>query len=294
MTESHSDQHYDALLEACTSNDLPRLKSLLDNPSVAEVALASPVKPFGLIKIPILNLSDMLKGAAKAGHSDIVEHLLAFAQRNNIAYDKVIDRCVTAAAIEGVNSLEVFRVFVKVWPGSASLDMGHINDPLSYSIAKRKVELVKFLLDNGVDPNLACAAYRGPGYYLRMSVSISTNLVDTEALLQHGAQIKHSGAIREAAGSGRVDALELLLKYGADIDERLPKDVGFLERKKRDQHASETPLHVAVLKNQVDVTRWLLNHGADTGVLDLQGRTAELIARESGEDDMIGLFEYRG
>ena len=111
-----------------------------------------------------------------------------------------------------------------------------------------------------------------------------------EALLQHRAQIKHSGAIREAARSGRVDALERLLKSGADINERLPKDVGFLERNKRDQHASETPLHVAVLNNQVDVTRWLLNHGAEAGIKDLQGRTAEMIARDLGEEDMICLF----
>jgi ankyrin repeat protein len=248
----------------------------------------------GLITLPILNLSDFLEGAARVGHSDIVEHLLAFAQRNNIAYNKLIHRHSAVAAIDGPNSLEVFRVFVKAWPESAKLEMGLLNDPLSYSIAHRKAELVKFLLDNGADPNLRCTSYRGPGYYLRESVITSTNLVDTEALLQHGAQIKHSGAIREAAKSGRVKALELLLKYGGDIDERLPKDVGFLERKKRDQHASETPLHVAVLNNQVDVTRWLLNHGADTEVLDLQGRTAELIALESGKKDIIGLFGYRG
>ena len=292
MTEAQSDQHYDALLEACTSNDLPRLQFLLDEPSVAEVALASPVKPSGLTTRPILNLSDLLESAAKAGHSDITEHLLAFAQRNNIAYEKVINRGITAAAIEGVNSLDVFRVFVKVWQESASLYMGHIIDPLSYSIAKRQVELVKFLLQNGVDPNRACATYKGPGFYLRTSVRRSTNLEDTEALLQHGAQIKHSGAIREAARLGRVDALQLLLKYGADINERLPKDVGFLERKTRDQYASETPLHAAVLNNQVDVTRWLLSHGADAGIEDLQGRTAGMIARDLGKDDMVGLFGH--
>ena len=290
MTEAQSDQHYDALLQACTSSDLPILKSLLDNPSVAEVALASPVKSFGLTTRPKLNLSDLLESAAKTGHSDIVEYLLAFAQRNNMPHDEVTDRNSTAAAIEGVNSLEVFRVFVKVWPGSASLDMGHIIDPLSYSIAKRQVELVKFLLDNGVDPNKACAAYKGPGHYLRTSVRRSTNLEDLEALLQHGAQIKHSGAIREAALLGRVDALELLLNYGADINERLPADVGFLERNKRDQHASQTPLHIAVLKNQVDVVGRLLDHEADARIKDLQGRTAEMIARDLGKDELISLY----
>ena len=291
MTEAQSDQQYNALLEACTSNDLSRFESLLDDASIAEVALASPVKPCGLTTRPILNLSDFLEGAAKAGHSDIVEKVLAFAQRNNIAYDKLIDRCSAVAAIEGTNSLEVFRVFVKVWPESAKLDMGLTQDPLSYSIAKRQVELVKLLLDNGADPNRACAAYKGPGYYLRMSVRVSTNLEDMEALLQHGAQIKHSGAIQEAARLGRVDALQLLLNYGADVNERLPKDVGFLERKKRYQHASETPLHVAVLNNKVEIMRWLLTHGADAGIEDLQGRTAEMIARDLGKDEMIHYSE---
>lgn len=290
-TETTDSQgQYNALLQACTTNDLHSLQTLLDDPSASEVALARPKKTYHLVTIPILNLFDLLAAAARAGNSKTAEHLLKFAHRNNIAYDELINGDIATIAIEGADSLEVFRVFVRAWPQAVNIDMGYVGDPLSYSIAQQQAKLARFLLDNGADPNRRCCAHTGPGHYLRFSVIMSRDLEAMQALLEHGAQVKRSGAVQAAAKLGHLDALELLLEYGADVNERLPAKVGFLSYKNKHQQASETPLHIAVLNGQVDAARWLLAHGPDPSIDDKQGRTPEMIACESGKEDLMKLF----
>jgi hypothetical protein len=57
-----------------------------------------------------------------------------------------------------------------------------------------------------------------------------------------------------AAYSGRIAAMELLLKHGASVDGAA--------------HLGLTGLHFAVIANRVDVARWLVEHGADPDVRD--------------------------
>lgn len=282
-------QTYQELCQACILGELTRLKNLLDDPAMAEVALARPVKHYNLVEKPILNLWDLLQIAARAGHGAIVGYLLVFAQQHDIPYPELINRDSAVAAIEGASSLEVFKVFVEAWPQATEVDMSLVGDPLAYAVSKDQTELVKFLLDKGTNPNRRCQAHAGPGHYLRRSVRSSSFEV-TNALLQHGAQVQHSGALREAARLGRVDALELLLKYGGDVNETLPPDVGFLVRDKRHQQATETPLHVAVLHDQVEAAQCLLAREADANKADAQGRTPRSIAQASSNHRLVELF----
>lgn len=216
----------------------------------------------------ILNVGDLLQIAAGSGQVKIVEQLLAFAKQHDISYSELINRDSAAAAIEGANSFEVFRAFVEAWPEAIKLEMSIVGDPLTYAVAKNQIELVKSLLGNGADPNRPRGPHAASGHHLRQSVRCSS-LEITKALLQNGPRAEHSGATQEAARLGRLDVLDVLHEYQADLNETLPADVGFLIRDKRHQQASETPLHIAVLYDQVDIVRWLLACCADATSKDV-------------------------
>ncbi|KAL8790746.1 MAG: hypothetical protein Q9195_006224 [Heterodermia aff. obscurata] len=288
MTTSEKNE-YEKLHEACEAGNITSLRSLLEDTAFTECALQRPVKQYNSITQPILNLVDLLKVATAKGHCATVSHLLAFGQEHNVSYVELITRDTAVAAMDGVNGLGVFRIFVETWPEVVELDMGHLGNPLAYAVVKDQIQLTKLLLDEGADPNRRCLAHKGSGHYLRQSVK-SSSLEITKTLLQHGARIQFSGAIQEAAKLGRVDVLELLLANGADVNEKLPADVGFLIHNQRYQQASESPLHIAALHDQIHSVRWLLAHGADPNITDAQGRTPVIIAQASTNDRLAETF----
>ena len=284
--------NYGKLLEACAAGNVDDLQRLLDHDSFVETVLDSPIQKYNLIVERRLNLLELLIISAATGHCSVVEKLVSFGQRHGIAGPTLIDRDVVIAAIDGVSSVEVFTLFIELWAGVVEVDLGHLGNPLAYATTKDKLELVKVLLEEGADPNRRCLAHVGSGHYLRQSAR-SASLEMTKALLEHGAKIKYSGAIQEAARLGRLDVLELLSEYGADLDETLPVNVGFLIHDKRMQLASQTPLHITILHGQVDAARWLVEHGADCAIEDAQGKTPGMIAQESGNQRLEELFPRR-
>lgn len=279
------------LLLACSDGNLPRLKTLLAEPSLVKVALAHQERPYNSVRLSIPNLRMMLANAARAGNAQIVELLLAFAHEHDVAYDTLIVRDVILPAIDSSN-VEVFKNFVRVMPESVNSELSLLGDPLSYAVGNDKESLVFFLLDHGANPNKPCAAHRGPGHHLRSSVQ-SSSLQVTNALLQHGAQVAQSGALQMAARQGRVDVLQTLLNHEADVNERLEPTVGFLSHKNKRQEASETPLHVATAHRQSEAVAWLLDHGANPENKDLQGQTPLMVAAEKGDQAVLDIFRAR-
>jgi hypothetical protein len=51
-----------------------------------------------------------------------------------------------------------------------------------------------------------------------------------------------------------------------------------------------TALHRAVALNRLDVAAMLLQHGADPGIEDTRGNTAEQVARKAGHESAITLL----
>ena len=69
----------------------------------------------------------------------------------------------------------------------------------------------------------------------------------------------------------------ILLKAGADIDSRT-------------KEAGSTPLIMAALEGHKNAVKWLLGHGADTSIRDLDGGTAEEVARDNGKGSIARLI----
>ena len=89
-----------------------------------------------------------------------------------------------------------------------------------------------------------------------------------------------------AVEKGRLDLLKQLVDNGGDVNERVDHNIGFFSYKTKKQQASETLLHIAVKNGYVEVVKWLLEQGADAGVVDLKGESAGELARRTGNEEM--------
>ena len=184
----------------------------------------------------------------------------------------------------------------------------------------RLLATARLLLDAGADPNTKDGRYGVPALYAvtgarsvlplaRMLLDAGANPTDGESVF-HAAQLFHE------------DALELLLKAGADLNfvgdwgntalyflltwhdiEREPKvgqgvrwlfahgaDPNVLSGKQR-----ETALHVAARKGQsIGTIQLLLDHGADLNATRADGSTAWVLARRGGHEAIAELLQRVG
>lgn len=189
-------------LKNITSGDLTRVDELLrENPSLIHAKTERGVS--------------VLMLAVYHGQQKVVDFLIARVPELNVheaAASGRLDR-VKSAWMDHPVSLEVFSAD-GFTPLALAAFFGH-------------KEVVKWLLEHGVDPNIpaqnamrvmplhSAAAHRNPA----VAVAISRHL------LEHGAQVNVSQQagwtpLHEAAASGNVDLLRLLLSYGADPNAR--------------------------------------------------------------------------
>ncbi|KAL4737223.1 ankyrin repeat-containing domain protein [Aspergillus similis] len=149
-----------------------------------------------------------------------------------------------------------------------------------------RLDWVKLCLEHGADPNrnvvqdgltaLACAAYTD-----------SSEMVDL--LLHHGAQLKGSNAIVEAAINGHLEMVKHLLSKGADIDEVGIKgpagDEGYEDM--------GSPLHQAAKEGYTEMALFLIDAGANIHLKDPMGRTAEDLALENNHTDILNALRRK-
>ena len=164
-----------------------------------------------------------------------------------------------------------------------------MGDPLTQTLLKDLFPHTQYLLEQGADPNTRCAGYRAHGYYLRHAAQ-KLPLDYTRLLLEHGALVSESGALQMAVEKGRLDLLKLLVEHGGNVNERVDRNIGFFAYKARRQLASETLLHIAVKTGHGEVAKWLLEQGADAGLVDLRGESACHLARRTGNEEMREVF----
>lgn len=120
------------------------------------------------------------------------------------------------------------------------------------------------------------------------------SLENVKLLLQHGLQLtgmpgSGRGGMLAAGASGNLEALRLLLDYGANLDER----DGFCDMDDlcREQDEGCTPLWLACSKGHVEVVRFLLEEGADPGAENKMGVTCVEAATEGGHEEIVRLLK---
>ncbi|KAL5368328.1 ankyrin repeat-containing protein [Cryptosporidium parvum] len=129
---------------------------------------------------------------------------------------------------------------------------------LHIGVSKKFPEVVELLLSSGADLSLGlphtCAPCRG-------------------------GQIS-SKAIHFAAIRGNRMITEILLKYGADIND-VDED-------------NKTPLHYASFRSNLDYAKWVIEKGADVNAKDKYGRTPLHIASLSGNLEITKILIENG
>ncbi len=148
--------------------------------------------------------------------------------------------------------------------------------PLLTAIEFADLELVRFLLKHGADPNVEV----DDGYTclltaIESDADESTPIV--AELIRAGGDIHAIGIngrtpLHMAAARGQVEKARLLIDAGADVNRRTEID------------ASETPLMEAAFTGQPSTVRLLLAHGADPSMRDaMKNRTPLEIAEDSAK-----------
>lgn len=94
-------------------------------------------------------------------------------------------------------------------------------------------------------------------------------------LVERGALVKGSGALRESARTERYDAVQFLHEHGTDID-----DIGDDSTNLR--LSRQSTLIIAATRGNEQITRYLLQHGANIDYQDQSGQTAQVAAERNG------------
>lgn len=141
--------------------------------------------------------------------------------------------------------------------------------PLNMAAAKGNAELAALLLQAGADANLANIS----GVTPLMAASFAGKAEIVQSLLAAGARPEPQDRVKKtaatyAAAQGCTPCLEALSRAGTSLAARL--DGGL------------TLLMWAAGYGREDTVRFLLQRGADPGLRDERGKTAEDIARENG------------
>ncbi|CAG9975651.1 unnamed protein product [Clonostachys byssicola] len=173
----------------------------------------------------------------------------------------------------------------------ALLDAGmHVDEeiekmgpPLSIAIRTQSSEMVNFLLDKGADVN--GVEWIPPVSFLA-SAAERPSLDILAALLDHGATLPGSHALRTAAEAGNISAVEMLLERGADIDEVHKWDIYGNE-----MDIIGTALHEAVENDQAEMVKFLLKRGAKRDVKNGRGETAMDVAEKDNKEEILKILD---
>lgn len=225
---------------------------------------------------------DLLVGIAeRAARKAQVEILdWVFREGFHVASDSLNNEFYHQACF--AQSIDVWKALVK---NGFDLNGHHsefVGDALSLEAYNGNVEIVRFLLENGEDPNQAwayCDLY--PGVCALTGKNPSLEII--RLLLQHGWRQRESGTHIAAAEIGNLEALQLLVENGADLEE---VEAWWSNPGVNEKDREGTALYRAALKGQGSSVEYLLNVGAKHDFKDKKGRSI-LWAAKQGEDEKV-------
>jgi len=168
-------------------------------------------------------------------------------------------------AAYAINSDNVKKLS-KILPTIDNINQLGIDDHytlLMFAVKKEASKSVKFLLDNGADPKVLGTDTNDNQFsaiYLAVTVKDTTSL---KILLDYGISPNHKeenrAIIFDAIAWLNRDAIDLLLEYGADVNQTTELEVSVL------QHA--------LIRIEYDLAEVLIEKGADVHHIDKLGRS---------------------
>jgi cell division septation protein DedD len=158
---------------------------------------------------------------------------------------------------------------------------GALAAPIHDAAESGDVAKLQQLIDSGVKVD---ELRKGDSATALDVASYAGKLNAVETLVKDGADIDaHTAAgytpLHLAALKGHVDVVDFLLKHGAEID-AISAD-------------GDTPLHLAAASGNMEVVEHLLDQGADRSIRDFDGRTPYNIAMARGHEAVAKLVQPR-
>ncbi|CAL0325724.1 unnamed protein product [Lupinus luteus] len=151
---------------------------------------------------------------------------------------------------------------------------------LHIAASKGNEKHVLLLLEYGANPNVRDSDGNVPLWEAIVGGHESVSNV----LVENGANMKY-GDMGEfaciAAEQNNLNLLKDIMHYGGDIT--LPHSI-----------TGTTALHVAVSEDNVEIVKFLLEHGAAIDKPDMQGWTPRALADQQGHVDIKAIFESTG
>ena len=203
-----------------------------------------------------------------------------------------------------------YEIAKLLFENGADINLSRVTDsPLNATLVYNRPKILQLFLEaNGLDYefNITRLASRADD----ADIEIFRLLFEANIPFQQGAL---STSLRNAASTGRLDLIKLLIAEGADVNQspetRRPSalheaargnyldvaeflidagaNVNALAR------AERTPLHQAVMMNHLEIAKLLIQHGANVEMTNIHGNTALDIAIENNNLDMIELLERK-
>jgi ankyrin repeat protein len=132
--------------------------------------------------------------------------------------------------------------------------------------------VAEFLLSEGASLDITTAAMLGMLDRVRALLQQDPSLA--RAVGAHGLSVLY-----HAATTGQVEIAALLVTSGSDVNQG---------------DGGNTALHAASRFKQLEMVRWLLDHGANVNASDYERKTPLHVAVESGHADVAELLRRRG
>ena len=278
-----------SLLNVCFIDNTSELRRLLQTSSSRKIALAHEERPYNVVRITIPNLVLLFQSAFKVDRAVVVDALLQFAHANNIAYNTLITRDVKMTALNE-RSLDVLQSYISVMSKTTNLDFEHLNNSLAQSLHKELFDHASFLLDHDANSNTSCAEYKDSDYHLRLAAQ-KLPLEYTTRLLRHKVIVSQSDAMQMTIEKDDLNVLQALIEHEENVNKRLKSNVSFLSHKRKQQQASETLLHLAIMTEQTDVAMWLLLHDTDIDIANSQNKISLALVKEGENKMIVKMFE---
>lgn len=255
----------DELYDICDTGDLPAVRAYLSHQTSRDPTFKPP-------------LAAMMYVAAGRDHHSILRYCLA-------SGGKISDDLLKLILVD--RPLKTYETILTAKVIDVNYYIPWFGDMLTCVATEDDIEFTKLCLYHGADPNRNLFEE----YKTALAAVAETVSVEMAALLlDHGANLKNSGAIVAAAAAGKTEMVQFLLKRGADIDEigiHHPTDRRYDER-------MGSALHQAIRKGHNELLSLLLKEGADVRLRDTKGRTPLALALAEGDDVTVSMLKDHG
>nr|XP_006822296.1 PREDICTED: ankyrin-3-like [Saccoglossus kowalevskii] len=160
---------------------------------------------------------------------------------------------------------------------------------LHLAVRDCNVQCIKILLQHGANPNKRYSMFNRVFHEINCVKKDSTESL--ELLLKFGAKTevldtKSLTPLHWACQGGNFPFAKMLLDYGAKVDYESPETRGL--------RGKITPLRYAVMNSEPELTKLLLEHGADPNKCDARGNTALHVAAQQSCREIVQQLLEKG